>query len=314
MASPAKQMKTEGRDRGRLPPRTVTGQIMARSARLTVNGPVTGMQIVTKLRCHARTTHLTCSAHGGQALEDQIQCVVLLYLSGCLVLLLLLLLVSLAGLHYPTDCADLYASGVVSGVYTIYPDGNHSAVRVYCDMGSQNEEGEGGWTVFQRRMDGSVTFYRSWNQYKEGFGNVSGEYWLGLQVLHQLTTSKTCELKVDMEDFEGNRVFARYSNFSVASEEEGYKLTVSGFTDGGAGDSLSYHNGQHFSTYDTDHPGNCAQTYLGAHWYNNCHFSNPNGVYAHGPTTLFAIGVNWRSFREYHYSLKSFTMKIKPLA
>ncbi|XP_062398867.1 microfibril-associated glycoprotein 4-like [Sardina pilchardus] len=237
----------------------------------------------------------------------------------CVVLLLLPLLgrCDLQCDHHLTDCADLHPSGVVSGVYTIYP--NHSAVRVYCDMGSQdNEEDEGGWTVFQRRMDGSVNFYRPWIQYKEGFGNLSSEYWLGLQSLHQLTNNKAYELRVDMEDFEGNRVFARYSNFSVASEEEGYKLTVSGFTNGGAGDSLTYHSGSKFSTFDKDQDSfstkNCASSFLGGYWYHQCHASNPNGAYLWGYTKHEGLSVNWHAFKGYRYSLKFFTMKIKPVA
>ncbi|XP_041958875.1 microfibril-associated glycoprotein 4-like [Alosa sapidissima] len=231
----------------------------------------------------------------------------------CAVLLLLPLLGQCALVCSPTDCAELWRScSSISGVQTIYPNGADSAVTVYCDMGCENDT-KGGWTVFQRRLDGTVTFFRSWEEYKKGFGFACGEYWLGLDFLHQLTRNKAYELRVDMEDFEGNRAFARYSSFSVASEEEGYKLTVSGFTNGGAGDSLSYHNGQKFSTFDKDHK-DCANTYLGGHWYNGCHYSNPNGIYAHGPTKLFAIGVNWLSFKGHYYSLKSFTMKIRPLA
>ncbi|XP_076143662.1 microfibril-associated glycoprotein 4-like [Alosa pseudoharengus] len=239
------------------------------------------------------------------------------------VVLLLLPLLGQCDLHYPINCAALHASGVVSGVYTIYPDGVNSAVGVYCDMGCHNSEeravttDEGGWTVFQRRMDGSVNFYRPWNQYKEGFGNTSGEYWLGLQSLHQLTRNKPHELRVDMEDFEGNRVFARYSSFSVASEEHGYKLTVSGFTNGGAGDSLTRHNGKKFSTFDKDQDlsdDNCASKYLGGYWYDDCHVSNPNGAYLWGPTDHYAISVNWHAFKGYHYSLKFITMKIRHVA
>ncbi|TMS22315.1 Microfibril-associated glycoprotein 4 [Larimichthys crocea] len=214
----------------------------------------------------------------------------------------------------PLDCSDIYHhdNSQSSGVYTIYPIGSTSALQVYCDM-----ESEGGrWTVFQRRMDGSVNFYRPWDQYKMGFGRAAGEYWLGLENLFHLSLRKKYELLVDMEDFEGNKAFARYSSFSVGPESYGYTLHVSGFTDGGAGDSLTYHNGMKFSTFDKDQdtwPDNCARKFLGAFWYAGCHHANVNGVYVWGADeTHTGIGVNWL-FKGAYYSLKSISMKIRPV-
>ncbi|XP_030610973.1 microfibril-associated glycoprotein 4-like [Archocentrus centrarchus] len=234
-------------------------------------------------------------------------------------LLVLLLLVSLlrssAPLILPLDCSDIYDidASQPSGVYTIYPTGPTSAVLVFCDMESLG----GQWLVFQRRMDGSVNFYRPWDQYKMGFGNAAGEYWLGLMNIAHITNTRKYELLVDMEDFDGNKVFARYSSFSIDPEYYGYKLSVSGFTDGGAGDSLSGHNGQKFSTFDKDQDSsglNCAKLYLGAFWYNNCHHANPNGVYRWGADgTLYAVGVSWYSWKGHDYSLKVISMKIRPV-
>lgn len=225
------------------------------------------------------------------------------------------LLVSCEEDDLPVDCNAIHKldNKQPSGVYTIYPSGATSAIQVYCDMDSEG----GRWTVFQRRMDGSVNFYRPWVEYKRGFGIATGEYWLGLDNLHELTRLQNYELMVDMEDFEGNTRFASYSSFKVDNECEGYRLLVSGFNNtGGAGDSLSYHNGQKFSTLDKDQdgsPDSCARTYLGAFWYNNCHYANPNGVYRWGADgTLFAVGVEWYHWKKYDYSLKSFTMKIRP--
>ncbi|KAK1881751.1 Microfibril-associated glycoprotein 4 [Dissostichus eleginoides] len=219
-------------------------------------------------------------------------------------------------LHLPKDCSDIYNhdNNRPSGVYTIYPIGSISAVQVYCDMDSLG----GRWTVFQRRMDGSVNFYRPWYHYKTGFGNAFGEYWLGLENLSHLTLRKKYELLVDMEDFEGGKVFAWYSSFSVAPESSGFTLHVSGFTDGGAGDSLSYHNGSKFSTFDKDQDSdptsNCARSYLGAFWYSTCHYTNPNGVYRWGADgTIHAIGVIWEHWKGYDYSLKSISMKVRPV-
>uniref|UniRef100_A0AAY4BFM1 Fibrinogen C-terminal domain-containing protein n=1 Tax=Denticeps clupeoides TaxID=299321 RepID=A0AAY4BFM1_9TELE len=218
----------------------------------------------------------------------------------------------------PKDCSDIYNSGhKVSGVYPVYPAGLQSPVEVYCDMGCESYNEIGGWTVFQRRLDGSLNFYRNWEEYKNGFGFKDGEYWLGLEWLHQLTGKRKFELKVDMVDFEGNKAFAQYSTFSVGSEEEGYKLTVGDLASGGAGNSLAHHNGQKFSTFDKDqdsYDGNCAKTYLGAFWYNGCHHANPNGIYLWGKdATYYGIGVNWYHWKGHEYSLKFISMKIRPV-
>ncbi|KAM4524852.1 microfibril-associated glycoprotein 4-like isoform 1-T4 [Odontesthes bonariensis] len=216
----------------------------------------------------------------------------------------------------PVDCSDIHHhdNKTPSGVYTIYPIGSTSAVQVYCDMDSQG----GRWTVFQRRMDGSVNFYRPWDQYKTGFGNAAGEYWLGLENIHQMTRQRNYELLVDMEDFEGKKVFARYSSFKVDAECDGYVLQVTGFSkEGGAGDGLLRHNGMKFSTFDKDQDiwsGNCAKSFLGGWWYDQCHSANPNGVYRWGADkTLYAVGVEWKLWKEHDYSLKAISMKIRPV-
>ncbi|XP_062606267.1 ryncolin-1-like isoform X3 [Saccostrea cucullata] len=108
------------------------------------------------------------------------------------------------------------------GVYSIYPDMNTKKL-VYCDMTTEG----GDWTVINKRMDGSVDFYRSWDSYKEGFGNVEGEYWLGNEPIHLLTKRRQYELRVDLQKFSGEKAFAKYSKFSVGSESQKFKLTVS---------------------------------------------------------------------------------------
>ncbi|XP_077054611.1 microfibril-associated glycoprotein 4-like [Siphateles boraxobius] len=216
----------------------------------------------------------------------------------------------------PVDCSDVYKAGQkLSGIYSIYPAGD-VPVWVYCHMVSDGkDEDNGGWTVFQRRMDGSINFYQPWEKYKRGFGAIEGEYWLGLENMYQLTRNRKYMLRVDLEDFEGRKVFALYSSFSVGPESDGYKLHVSGFTDGGAGDSLSYHNDQKFSTFDKDQDTwekNCAKHYLGAFWYKVCYYANPNGVYLWGEvTTHDAIGNVWYDWKNIAVGMKSISMKIK---
>ncbi|CAB4028922.1 Hypothetical predicted protein [Paramuricea clavata] len=83
------------------------------------------------------------------------------------------------------NCADLYKKGIKkSGVYQINPD-NKGIFNVFCDMTTSG----GGWAVFQRRHDGSVDFYRGWQDYKHGFGDLKGEFWLGLDKINRLTTA-----------------------------------------------------------------------------------------------------------------------------
>ena len=175
------------------------------------------------------------------------------------------------------DCKDALTQGqTTSGVYTIQPD-DQPAFQAYCDMTTDG----GGWTVFQRRMDGSVDFYRYWSDYQQGFGNLSREFWLGLDKIHRLT-STTTQLRVDLRDFYENSAYAKYSSFSVGDLASKYILSVSGYS-GTAGDSLTYHNGQRFSTRDQDNDAwssnHCAQYYKGAWWYYGCYWSNLNGLY-----------------------------------
>ena len=84
----------------------------------------------------------------------------------------------------------------------------------------------GGWTVFQRRVDGSVDFYRGWQDYKNGFGDLQGEFWLGLDKIHRLTTAAQNELRIDMEDTSGSTRYAEYDFFAVTSEQQKYKLSL----------------------------------------------------------------------------------------
>ena len=120
------------------------------------------------------------------------------------------------------NCADIFKSGENrDGVYIIKPD-NQSAFNVFCDQTTAG----GGWTVFQKRIDGSVDFNLNWSNYKHGFGNLSGEFWLGLDRIHRLTLDNNSMLRVDMEDFEGGSAYAEYSSFGVRSEHDKYRLIL----------------------------------------------------------------------------------------
>jgi hypothetical protein len=88
----------------------------------------------------------------------------------------------------------------------------------------------GGWTVFQRRQDASVDFYRGWQEYKDGFGDLNGNFWIGLEKIHRLTKSGQNILRVDLTDFTNDTAYAQYGNFVLDSESEFYKLKVDTFS------------------------------------------------------------------------------------
>jgi hypothetical protein len=196
-----------------------------------------------------------------------------------------------------------------SGVYTIQPD-FLAPFDVYCDM----ETDGGGWTVFQRRQDGSEDFYRNWNNYTAGFENLSNEFWLGLDYIHRLTNGTSSELRIDLEDFSEETRYAQYSSFQVGGASTKYLLRVSGYS-GTAGNSFgSRHNNHKFSTFDQDNDSwenNCAQRYKGAWWYDACYTSNLNGLYLRGSHSIYGTSVEWHPWKGYSYSLKFTEMKTR---
>ena len=119
-------------------------------------------------------------------------------------------------------------------MYTIKPDSS-TAFDVFCDQTTAG----GGWTVFQKRLDGSVDFYLNWSDYKVGFGDLNGEFWLGLDKIHRLTSDDNSLLRVDLEDFEGNTAYAEYNKFGVMSENNKYKLILGLYS---AGDLLRFYS------------------------------------------------------------------------
>ncbi|XP_019125921.2 fibrinogen alpha-2 chain [Larimichthys crocea] len=173
----------------------------------------------------------------------------------------------------PSDCASLYHNGVRrSGVYNIALTPG-TTLPVYCDMETEG----GGWMVFQRRRDGSVSFNRGWSEYRGGFGDPRGEHWLGNQQLHLLSNHGHYSLRIDLQDWSHAHKHALYHTFRIDNEENRYRLHVSGFS-GTVEDSFGwYHNQQSFSTPDT---GNiCAEISHAGWWFHQCFYANLNGVY-----------------------------------
>ncbi|KAI8513522.1 hypothetical protein Bbelb_078460, partial [Branchiostoma belcheri] len=206
------------------------------------------------------------------------------------------------------SCTDILLSGTnTSGIYTIYPRFHNNSFPVYCDMDTNG----GGWTVIQRRINGSIKFFRPWKDYKEGFGDLEGEFWLGLDNIHALTRSfGSTLLRIQVETFEGHWHIAQYDGFKVANESENYRMTAGRFTYGSnVPDSFSYHDGANFSTFDRDNDGdedvNCGKKEEG----NKCGLSNPNGLYHLGAYEGEENGIYWYFWRsDYLYSFRKVVM------
>lgn len=178
----------------------------------------------------------------------------------------------------------------------------------YCDMTTDG----GGWVVFLRRKDGTVDFDQRWGDYRRGFGDLKEEFWFGLVNVNRFTKLGKHELRVDLEDWEGNTAYAKYTTFKVATGFQHFRLTVSGYS-GTAGDSFSSANGMNFSTKDSDYDGNpdvnCAELSKAGWWYSNCFQALLTGRYSHTPHG--GNGIVWKDWKGFNYSLKSCEMKIR---
>ncbi|XP_052789388.1 fibrinogen beta chain-like isoform X3 [Mya arenaria] len=216
----------------------------------------------------------------------------------------------------PYDCRDVLKRGLShgSGVYKISPWNTDKEVDVYCDMDTDG----GGWTVFQRRFDRSVDFNRSFVEYEQGFGSLDGEFWMGLGLLHSITSRANMTLRIDLSLPDGTTGFDEYSGFYISPPDQ-YNFNVdrriksAGMSDsyllsdiGSNGDI----NHQPFSTYDRDVDkwlyDNCARYLGGGWWYNYCTYSDLNVQYNIG---------SYSSFYYYSFSrntrLKTSTMMLR---
>jgi len=143
--------------------------------------------------------------------------------------------------------------------------------------------------LIQQNVDGSNFFNRSWAEFRVGFNDSSGNFWLGNDLLTKLTMNGRYKLRFDLQSRSNKKwYYAEYSTFFVLSEASNYTLHMAGYSGNANYDSLSYQNGQMFSTYDRDndlYSGNCAAIHGGGFWYNNCAYCAVNA--AHGGSSQY---------------------------
>ncbi|KAM6986553.1 fibrinogen-like 2a [Aplochiton taeniatus] len=227
----------------------------------------------------------------------------------------------------PKDCSDynMLQQQRKNGVYRVTPDPRNGTFEVFCDMESYG----GGWTLIQQRLNGSVSFNRTWADYKKGFGDPRGEFWLGNDRLHLLTKAKDTILRIELEDFEGVREYAKYDQFYVANEFLRYRLSISGYS-GTAGNAISFnrhfnHDQKFFTTPDRDNDmypsGNCGTYYSSGWWFDACMSANLNGKYYHKRYKGVRNGIFWGTWHNmsaeayptnYRQAFKTVKMMIRP--
>ncbi|GFO12134.1 fibrinogen-related protein 3.1 [Plakobranchus ocellatus] len=192
----------------------------------------------------------------------------------------------------------------VTKTYLPYVVLTHETLQkeVLCDTHTDG----GGWIVFQRRVNGDVDFYRDWTSYRNGFGSLTGDFWLGNEAVHRLTDKDAYELRIDIRA-DGRAYFAQYSSFMIGDESSKYRLFVNTHK-GNVFDAINTHNNFAFTTFDRDSDThktlNCAIHEHGAWWYTGCHHSNLNGKWGINDH----MGVSWYTgsawLRPYHTEMK----------
>ena len=170
-----------------------------------------------------------------------------------------------------------------------------------------------------------MNFEVPWADYKAGFGDPSGEFWLGLDNLHTMTGVSNHSLRVDIGDWDGNIFVALYSLFSVGPESDNYRLFLAGYdaVNSTAGDSLinpadqatKQLNGMQFSTIDVDNDiggAHCAGTFQSGFWFGGCAVCNPTGPYNIGGPQISMYGITWHSVYGNWHTFKNISMSAKP--
>ncbi|XP_062994083.1 angiopoietin-related protein 3 [Elgaria multicarinata webbii] len=213
-----------------------------------------------------------------------------------------------------TDCTSIYnMSKIPNGIYSIKPSGS-KAFNVYCEMKTESS-----WTVIQNRSDGSLDFNQTWENYTNGFGNLDGEFWLGLHKIYSIVNQADYILRIELEDWRANKRYIEYL-FTMGGPETDYAVLLSKIT-GNIPSALPEQKAVKFST--KDHVNNrerkisCQENDSGGWWYSACEETNLNGKYlkpnSKGKLERKKRGLYWKPQKGRPYLLKSTKLMIHPI-
>ena len=185
----------------------------------------------------------------------------------------------------PRDCIDLKCFRVSvarDGPFTIYPKYKKQPIVLSCDQVSA----AGGWAVFLRRVDGSLRFNRTWDEYRDGFGTAGGgntNVWLGLERVRVLADGENLEIRIEGALENGSSCYINAKHFSLASEEDRYTMRFDTITSPSPAisDNWLKHNNTQFTTRDNPSSEICSEMFTGGWWYTKCHVVYLTGRY-HG--------------------------------
>ncbi|XP_075688846.1 angiopoietin-related protein 3 [Rhinoderma darwinii] len=208
------------------------------------------------------------------------------------------------------DCNDIYNQGErLSGIYTVRPN-NSTEFSVYCQFTA-----DAAWTVIQRRTDGSVEFNQTWEDYAKGFGDLGGEFWLGLKKIFILSQQADYMLHIELQDWKHNNRFVEYL-FTLGNQDTSYTLQLSQVL-GNIPSALPEHTPLPFSTSDhhSQHLKCPAETSSGGWWKTSCGGTNLNGKYSKPRSRVKGErrrgqGLSWKPEKGRMYALRSTKMML----
>ncbi|XP_038660620.1 angiopoietin-related protein 3-like [Scyliorhinus canicula] len=213
-----------------------------------------------------------------------------------------------------SDCDQIFKRGErTSGIYSIQPKGSQ-LLQTYCQMTA-----ESGWTVIQRRYNGTLDFDRSWLEYITGFGDLHGEFWLGLESFYQVAHRAKYILRIELEDWKNDTRYIEYT-FKIGGKDNNYTLQIGQVLSGDLSSAMSDCKALPFSTSDRDNDLhtviNCAEQHSGGWWFSACGEANLNGKYLRSRISRRPDrkkGIFWKTWKGNYYSFKSTQLMVRPM-